>query len=306
MFEGLTSRFGSTLSKLRSRGKLSTSDIDDTFSEIRAALLDADVALEVVDQFIESAQSKSLELLKGLQAGTNQAQAVFDLIHSELVEILGGKTRRIRFAKNPPTVIMLAGLQGAGKTTLAAKLAKFLKEQGNTPLLVASDLQRPNAVTQLQVVGAEISVPVFAPEPGNGVGDPVKVARAGLEFAKQKLYNIVIVDTAGRLGVDQELMNEAIRVRDAISPDEILFVVDAMIGQDAVRTASAFSEGVGFDGVVLTKLDGDAKGGAALSIAKLTGKPILFASTGEKLGDFDTFHPERMASRILGMGDIAT
>ena len=306
MFEGLTSRFGSTLSKLRSRGKLSTSDIDDTFSEIRAALLDADVALEVVDQFIESAQSKSLELLKGLQAGTNQAQAVFDLIHSELVEILGGKTRRIRFAKNPPTVIMLAGLQGAGKTTLAAKLAKFLKEQGNTPLLVASDLQRPNAVTQLQVVGAEISVPVFAPEPGNGVGDPVKVARAGLEFAKQKLYNIVIVDTAGRLGVDQELMNEAISVRDAISPDEILFVVDAMIGQDAVRTASAFSEGVGFDGVVLTKLDGDAKGGAALSIAKLTGKPILFASTGEKLGDFDTFHPERMASRILGMGDIAT
>lgn len=306
MFEGLTSRFGSTLSKLRSRGKLSTSDIDDTFSEIRAALLDADVALEVVDQFIESAQSKSLELLKGLQAGTNQAQAVFDLIHSELVEILGGKTRRIRFAKNPPTVIMLAGLQGAGKTTLAAKLAKFLKEQGNTPLLVASDLQRPNAVTQLQVVGAEISVPVFAPEPGNGVGDPVKVARAGLEFAKQKLYNIVIVDTAGRLGVDQELMNEAIRVRDAINPDEILFVVDAMIGQDAVRTASAFSDGVGFDGVVLTKLDGDAKGGAALSIAKLTGKPILFASTGEKLGDFDTFHPERMASRILGMGDIAT
>ena len=306
MFEGLTSRFGSTLSKLRSRGKLSTSDIDDTFSEIRAALLDADVALEVVDQFIESAQSKSLELLKGLQAGTNQAQAVFDLIHSELVEILGGKTRRIRFAKNPPTVIMLAGLQGAGKTTLAAKLAKFLKEQGNTPLLVASDLQRPNAVTQLQVVGAEISVPVFAPEPGNGVGDPVKVASAGLEFAKQKLYNIVIVDTAGRLGVDQELMNEAISVRDAISPDEILFVVDAMIGQDAVRTASAFSEGVGFDGVVLTKLDGDAKGGAALSIAKLTGKPILFASTGEKLGDFDTFHPERMASRILGMGDIAT
>jgi signal recognition particle subunit SRP54 len=279
MFEGLTSRFGSTLSKLRSRGKLSTSDIDDTFSEIRAALLDADVALEVVNQFVESAQSKALELLEGLQAGTNQAQAVFDLIHSELVEILGGQARRIRFAKNPPTVIMLAGLQGAGKTTLAGKLAKYLKEQGNTPLLVASDLQRPNAVTQLQIVGGEISVPVFAPEPGNGIGNPVKVARAGLEFAKQKLHNIVIVDTAGRLGVDQELMNQAIEVRDAINPDEILFVVDAMIGQDAVRTANAFSEGVGFDGVVLTKLDGDAKGGAALSIAKLTGKPMKALDT---------------------------
>lgn len=306
MFEGLTSRFGSALSKLRSRGKLSTSDIEDTFDEIRNALLDADVALEVVNQFIEIAKAKSLELLKELQAGSNQAQAVFDLIHAELVEILGGQARRIRFAKNPPTVIMLAGLQGAGKTTLAGKLAKFLKEQGNTPLLVASDLQRPNAVTQLQIVGEQVSVPVFAPEPGNGVGDPVKVAKAGLDFAKQKLHNMVIVDTAGRLGVDEELMDEAISIRNAINPDEILFVVDAMIGQDAVRTANAFASGVGFDGVVLTKLDGDAKGGAALSIAKLTGKPILFASTGEKLSDFDTFYPERMASRILGMGDVAT
>lgn len=306
MFEGLTSRFGSALSKLRSRGKLSPSDIDDTFSEIRAALLDADVALEVVDQFVESARSKSLELLPSLQAGTNQAQAIFDLIHAELVETLGGEARRIRFAKNPPTVIMLAGLQGAGKTTLAGKLAKYLKEQGNTPLLVASDLQRPNAVTQLQIVGEQVSIPVFAPEPGNGVGDPVKVAKAGLDFARQKLHNMVIVDTAGRLGVDQELMNEAIAIRDAVKPDEILFVVDAMIGQDAVRTANAFSEGVGFDGVVLTKLDGDAKGGAALSIAKLTGKPILFASTGEKLNEFDIFYPERMASRILGLGDVAT
>lgn len=306
MFEGLTSRFGSALSKLRGRGKLSPSDIDDTFSEIRAALLDADVALEVVDQFVESARSKSLELLSSLQAGTNQAQAIFDLIHAELVETLGGEARRIRFAKNPPTVIMLAGLQGAGKTTLAGKLAKYLKEQGNTPLLVASDLQRPNAVTQLQIVGEQVSIPVFAPEPGNGVGDPVKVAKAGLDFARQKLHNMVIVDTAGRLGVDQELMNEAIAIRDAVKPDEILFVVDAMIGQDAVRTANAFSEGVGFDGVVLTKLDGDAKGGAALSIAKLTGKPILFASTGEKLNEFDIFYPERMASRILGLGDVAT
>ena len=306
MFEGLTSRFSGTFSKLRSRGKLSSSDINDTFSEIRDALLDADVALDVVNEFVENTQSKSLELLKDIQAGSNQAQAVFDLVHQELVSILGGAARRIRFAKNPPTVILLAGLQGAGKTTLAGKLAKHLKEQGNTPLLIASDLQRPNAVTQLQVVGEQVGVPVFAPEPGNGVGNPVKVAKDGLDFAKQKLHNMVIVDTAGRLGVDEDLMKEAIAIRDAVNPDEILFVVDAMIGQDAVRTAKAFGDGVGFDGVVLTKLDGDARGGAALSIAKLTGKPIFFASTGEKLSDFDVFYPERMASRILGMGDVAT
>ena len=306
MFEGLTSRFSGAFSKLRSRGKLSSSDINDTFSEIRDALLDADVALDVVNEFVENTQSKSLELLKDIQAGSNQAQAVFDLVHQELVSILGGATRRIRFAKNPPTVILLAGLQGAGKTTLAGKLAKHLKEQGNTPLLIASDLQRPNAVTQLQVVGEQVGVPVFAPEPGNGVGNPVKVAKDGLDFAKQKLHNMVIVDTAGRLGVDEDLMKEAIAIRDAVNPDEILFVVDAMIGQDAVRTAKAFGDGVGFDGVVLTKLDGDARGGAALSIAKLTGKPIFFASTGEKLSDFDVFYPERMASRILGMGDVAT
>ena len=306
MFEGLTSRFSGAFSKLRSRGKLSTSDINDTFAEIRDALLDADVALDVVNEFVENTQSKSLDLLKDLQAGTNQAQAIFDLVNAELVSVLGGAARRIRFAKNPPTVILLAGLQGAGKTTLAGKLAKYLKEQGNTPLLIASDLQRPNAVTQLQVVGEHVGVPVFAPEPGNGVGNPVKVAKEGLDFAKQKLHNIVIVDTAGRLGVDQDLMNEAIAIRDAVKPDEILFVVDAMIGQDAVRTAKAFGDGVGFDGVVLTKLDGDARGGAALSIARQTGKPIFFASTGEKLSDFDVFYPERMASRILGMGDVAT
>ena len=201
---------------------------------------------------------------------------------------------------------MLAGLQGAGKTTLAGKLAKFYAEQGNTPLLVASDLQRPNAVNQLQVVGESVGVPVFAPEPGNGVGNPVKVAEQGIAFAKSKLYNMVIVDTAGRLGVDEDLMREAIAIRDAISPDEILFVVDAMIGQDAVRTAQAFQDGVGFDGVVLTKLDGDARGGAALSITQLTGKPIMFSSNGEKLIDFDIFYPDRMASRILGLGDVAT
>ena len=252
MFEGLTSRFSGAFSRLRSRGKLSTSDINDTFAEIRDALLDADVALDVVNEFVENTQSKSLDLIKDLQAGTNQAQAIFDLVNAELVSVLGGAARRIRFAKNPPTVILLAGLQGAGKTTLAGKLAKYLKEQGNTPLLIASDLQRPNAVTQLQVVGQQVGVPVFAPEPGNGVGNPVKVAKDGLDFAKQKLHNIVIVDTAGRLGVDQELMNEAIAIRDAVKPDEILFVVDAMIGQDAVRTAKAFGDGVGFGAGVVS------------------------------------------------------
>ena len=306
MFDNLSSKFAGAFSALRSRGKISEKDIDATTSDIRQALLEADVALDVVESFTQKVHQRSLEVLPTLQSGTNQAQAIFDVVNQELTEILGGGARRIRFAKNPPTVIMLAGLQGAGKTTLAAKLAKFYKDQGDTPILVASDLQRPNAVNQLQVVGESAGVPVFAPEPGNGVGNPVKVAQEGIAFAKSKLHNIVIVDTAGRLGVDEELMKEAIAIRDAVNPDEILFVVDAMIGQDAVRTAKAFQEGVGFDGVVLTKLDGDARGGAALSIAALTGRPIMFASTGEKLSDFDIFYPDRMASRILGMGDVAT
>ena len=306
MFDTLSSKFAGAFSALRSRGKISEKDIDATTADIRLALLEADVALDVVESFTARIHQKSLEVLPTLQSGTNQAQAIFDVVNQELTQILGGGARRVRFAKNPPTVIMLAGLQGAGKTTLAAKLAKFYKDQGDTPILVASDLQRPNAVNQLQVVGEAAGVPVFAPEPGNGVGNPVKVAQDGIAFAKSKLHNIVIVDTAGRLGVDEELMKEAIAIRDAVNPDEILFVVDSMIGQDAVRTAKAFQDGVGFDGVVLTKLDGDARGGAALSIAALTGRPIMFASTGEKLVDFDIFYPERMASRILGMGDVAT
>ena len=306
MFEKLSERFTGALSLLRSRGKLSEKDIDAAVLEIRQALLEADVALEVTEQLVTQIGEKSRDILPTLQSGANQAQAVFEVINQELITLLGGGARRVRFAKNPPTVIMLAGLQGAGKTTLAAKLAHYFKESGETPLLVASDLQRPNAVNQLQVVGNSAGVPVFAPEPGNGVGDPVKVAEAGIKFAQSKMHSIVIVDTAGRLGVDQELMHEAISIRDAIKPQEILFVVDAMIGQDAVRTARAFEEGVGFDGVVLTKLDGDARGGAALSIASLCGRPIMFASTGEKLSDFDLFYPERMASRILGMGDVAT
>ncbi len=306
MFESLTNRFGSAISSLRSRGKISTADIETTCQQIREALLESDVAISVVEDFVKNIREKSLAILPTLQSGTNQAQVIFEIINSTLIEILGGQARRVRLAKNPPTVIMLAGLQGAGKTTLAGKLAKYFAQSGDTPLLVAADLQRPNAVTQLQVIGQSAGVPVFAPEAGNGVGNPVQVASDGLAFAKSKLYNIVIVDTAGRLGVDEDLMREAISIRDAINPDEILFVVDSMIGQDAVRTSQAFLDGVGFDGVVLTKLDGDARGGAALSIASMTKRPIMFVSTGEKLSDFDIFYPNRMASRILGMGDVAT
>ena len=306
MFESLASKFSGAFSSLRAKGKISQADIDTVCSQIRTALLDSDVAVQVVDKFILDVKEKSLGALPTLQSGSNQANAIFETVNKELVEILGGSTRRIRMAKNPPTVIMLAGLQGAGKTTLAGKLAKYFADQGDTPILVAADLQRPNAVTQLQVVGQSINIPVFAPEVGNGVGDAVTVAKAGVDHAKSKLHSVVIIDTAGRLGVDEELMKQASKVRDAVNPHEILFVVDAMIGQDAVPTAQAFLDGVGFDGVVLTKLDGDARGGAALSIASLTKRPIMFASTGEKMQDFDVFYPERMASRILGLGDVAT
>ena len=306
MFESLASKFSGAFSSLRAKGKISAADIDTVCSQIRTALLDSDVAVQVVDKFILDVKEKSLGALPTLQSGSNQANAIFEIVNKELVEILGGSTRRIRMAKNPPTVIMLAGLQGAGKTTLAGKLAKYFADQGDTPILVAADLQRPNAVTQLQVVGQSINIPVFAPEVGNGVGDAVTVAKAGVDHAKSKLHSVVIIDTAGRLGVDEELMKQASKVRDAVNPHEILFVVDAMIGQDAVPTAQAFLDGVGFDGVVLTKLDGDARGGAALSIASLTKRPIMFASTGEKMQDFDVFYPERMASRILGLGDVAT
>jgi len=306
MFESLGSRFSGAFGALRSRGKISASDIDATCLEIKQALLEADVALNVVDSFVEAIGQKSKTALSTIQSGSNQAQAIFEIVSAELTKILGGGARRVRFAKKPPTVIMLAGLQGAGKTTLAGKLAKFYKDQGNTPLLVACDLQRPGAVNQLQVVGESVGVPIFAPEIGNGEGNPVKVAESAIAFAKSKLFNMVIVDTAGRLGVDSELMNQAISIRKAIDPDEVIFVVDAMTGQDAVRTAKAFQEGVGFDGVALTKLDGDARGGAALSITQMTGLPIMFASTGEKMADFDIFYPERMASRILGLGDVAT
>jgi len=304
MFEALGQKFSNLFSGLR--GKISESDLNNFAQEIKIALLESDVAQSVAENFASQILKIADERADEINKSTNPAQKIFEIVNSQLTQTLGGSARRLRFAKTGPTIILLTGLQGAGKTSLAGKLAKYLKDQGNTPLLVASDLQRPNAVTQLQVVGDSIKVPVFAPEPGNGVGDPVVVAKAGVQFAKDKVHNFVIVDTAGRLGIDQELMQQAIKVRDAISPDEIFFVVDAMIGQDAVKTAQAFADGVGFDAVVLTKLDGDARGGAALSIVELTGKPIIFAATGEKVGDFDLFYPDRMASRILGMGDVAS
>ena len=306
MFDSLSSKFSDLFGSLRRKGRITPEDIESTCQELRTALLEADVALSVTEGFVEKIRSRSLERLPEIRQSTNQSEEIYSIINQELIAILGGQGRRIRYAKTGPTIIMLAGLQGSGKTTLAGKLARFLKEEGNTPLLVAADLQRPNAVTQLQVLAESISVPIFAPEAGNGVGDPVKVAKSAITYAKEKVHNVVIVDTAGRLGIDTELMQQASSIKDAINPSEILFVVDAMMGQDALTTSLAFLEGVGFDGVVLTKLDGDAKAGAALSIVEVTGKPILFTSSGEKLTDFDYFYPERMASRILGLGDIAT
>jgi signal recognition particle subunit SRP54 len=304
VFATLQDRLAATFKDLRGKGRLSDADIDATCREIRIALLEADVALPVVKDFIAAIKERA----RGAEvsAALNPAQQVVKIVNEELVKILGGETRRLRFAKTPPTVILLAGLQGTGKTTLAGKLARWLREQGSSPLLVAADLQRPNAVTQLEVVAGQAGVAVYAPEPGNGVGDPVDVARRGVAEARRRLHDVVLIDTAGRLGIDADLMAQAADIRDAVRPDETLFVVDAMIGQDAVTTARAFLDGVGFDGVVLTKLDGDARGGAALSVAQVTGRQVMFASNGEKMSDFDVFHPDRMASRILGMGDMLT
>jgi signal recognition particle subunit SRP54 len=304
MFEALGQRFTSLFSGLR--GKVSQAQLVEFSSDIKNALLDSDVALLVADKFSKQVLEEFNNQAETINKSTNPSQKIFEIVNLQLTQILGGSERRLKFAKVAPTVILLTGLQGAGKTSLAGKLANYLKQQGNTPVLVAADLQRPNAVNQLQVVGESTKIPVFAPEPGNGIGDPISVAKAGVKFAKEKLHNFVIIDTAGRTGVDQELMNQVKSIRDAVTPDEIFFVVDAMTGQDAAVTAKAFADGVGFDAVVLTKLDGDARGGAALSIVEITGKPIIFASTGEKIADFDLFYPDRMASRILGMGDVAS
>ncbi len=303
-FGTLSDRLVDTFKNLRTKGRLSASDVDGTVREIRRALLEADVALEVVKKFTADVRERALS--DEVNRALNPAQQVVQIVNEELVGILGGEQRKLQFAKTPPSIIMLAGLQGSGKTTFAGKLAKKLKGDGHTPLLIAADLQRPNAVNQLQVVGEQAGATVYAPEPGNGVGDPVKVAKNGVELARQKQHDIVIIDTAGRLGVDEELMKQASKIRRATDPDEVLFVIDSLTGQDAVNTARAFQEGVDFTGVVLSKLDGDSKGGAALSVASVTGRPIIFASNGETLDALEEFHPDRMASRILDLGDVLT
>jgi signal recognition particle subunit SRP54 len=297
MFESLTDRFEGILTRLRNRGRLTEADVDEVLREIRTALLEADVEIGVVRGFVEAVRSRcvGLELAQTLSPG----QQVVKIVDEELVGILGGETLRVTYAGRPPTVVLLAGLQGSGKTTTSAKLARWFKQQGRNPLLVGADLQRPAAVEQLRVLGAQAGISVFS-EPG----DPVGVAAAGVEEARRLGRDVVVVDTAGRLAIDDELMEEIRRISGAVDPHYTFLVIDAMTGQDAVSTAAAFHQTLSLDGVVLTKLDGDARGGAALSVKEVVGRPIAFASTGEKLDDFDLFHPDRMADRILGMGDV--
>ena len=299
MFDSLSDRFEGIFKRLRSRGVLTEKDIDEVAREIRLALLEADVNVRVVKSFIARVKERAngAEVAKSL----SPAQQVIKIVHEELVEALGGTTGKLVINPQPPTVVMLSGLQGSGKTTASAKLARHLERDGKRVLLVGADLQRPAAVEQLRVLGQRIDVPVFSQ-----ASDPVSVARAGVAEATRLGRNVVIVDTAGRLQVDADLMDELRHVRDAVKPDNSLLVVDAMTGQEAVNVAEAFENAIGLDGVILTKLDGDARGGAALSVKEVIGHPILFAGVGEKLDEFEAFHPDRMASRILGMGDVLT
>jgi signal recognition particle subunit SRP54 len=302
MFDALSDRFDGIFTRLRSRGRLNEKDVDEIAREIRLALLEADVNVKVVKQFI--ARVKERANGADVQKSLSPAQQVIKIVHEELVNTLGGVTGKLEMSSKPPTVVMLAGLQGSGKTTAAGKLARMLKSQGLGVLLVAADLQRPAAVEQLRVLGRQLDLPVWTAPDGHT--DPVEVARTSLHEAARLGKNLVIVDTAGRLQVDTDLMTELRHVRDAVNPTDTLLVVDAMTGQEAVNVATAFDEAVGLDGVILTKIDGDARGGAALSVKDVVGKPILFVGTGEKLEDFEAFHPDRMASRILGMGDVLT
>ena len=298
-FEGLSSRLQEITRKIRGKARITESDLKEMLREVKLALLEADVNYKIVKDFIATIQEKALgqDVLKSLTPG----QQVVKIVKDELVELLGGQTSQINFTPNPPTIIMLVGLQGSGKTTTAGKLANILRKQGKKPLLVACDVYRPAAIKQLQVVGAQLNIPVFANENSK---DVVHIARQALSVAMSKLNDVVILDTAGRLHIDEELMQELKNLKANIKPHEILLVVDSMTGQDAVNVAQSFSDNVGIDGIVLTKLDGDTRGGAALSVKKVTGKPIKFAATGEKLSDIEVFHPDRMAQRILGMGDI--
>jgi signal recognition particle subunit SRP54 len=299
MFETLSDRFDGIFRKLRSRGKLTDNDVDEVARELRVALLEADVNVRVARDFINRVKERArgAEVAKSL----SPAQQVIKIVNEELVTTLGGSTGKLTVASRPPTVVMMAGLQGSGKTTASAKLARLLKTQGRRPLLVGADLQRPAAVQQLRVLGQRVEVPVFSEST-----DPVAVAQGSLEEAARLGRDVVIVDTAGRLQIDAELMDELRHVRDAVHPHDTLLVVDAMTGQEAVNVATEFDSAVGLTGVVLTKIDGDARGGAALSVKEVVGKPILFAGTGEKLDEFEPFHPDRMATRILGMGDVLT
>jgi signal recognition particle subunit SRP54 len=300
MFESLTDRFDAVFTRLRGRGRLTEADVDEAMREIRLALLQADVNLRVVRGFIDRVRERLVGM--DLSGSLTPGQQVIKVVHDELRGILGGETLRLTYAPRPPTVILLAGLQGAGKTTAAGKLAAWYKrKEGRNPLLVAADLQRPAAVEQLRVLGAQAGVPVYSE-----ASDPVTVASKGLQEAQRLGRDVLIVDTAGRLSIDTELMDEVRRVSEAVTPTYTFLVIDAMTGQDAVATAEAFHRTLELDGVILTKVDGDARGGAALSVKEVVGRPIVFASTGEKQDDFELFHPDRMADRILGMGDVLT
>ena len=298
-FEGLSSRLQEITRKLKGQARISESDLKEMLREVKLALLEADVNYKIVKQFINTIQEKALgqDVLKSLTPG----QQVIKIVKDELVELLGGTESKINFTPNPPTVIMLVGLQGSGKTTTAGKLANLLRKQGKKPLLVACDVYRPAAIKQLQVIGNQLNIPVHANENSK---DVVHIAKQAMNLAISKMNDVVILDTAGRLHIDEELMQELKNVKSNVKPHEILLVVDSMTGQDAVNVATSFNENIGIDGVILTKLDGDTRGGAALSVKEVTGRPIKFAATGEKLNDIENFHPERMASRILGMGDI--
>ncbi len=299
MFDALSDRFDGIFKRLRGKGRLSEADIDEVLREIRTALLEADVNVGVARTVVGRIREACLGL--DLSKSLTPSQLVIKIVNAELVAALGGETLKMTYASKPPTVVLMAGLQGSGKTTNAAKLAKWFKGQGRQPLLVGADLQRPAAVEQLRTLGRSIDVPVWS-EPT----DPVSVARRGVDEARRLGRNVVIVDTAGRLAIDAEMMDEVRRISEAIDPDYTFLVVDAMTGQDAVTVAESFNETLSLDGVIMSKMDGDARGGAALSVKEVIGKPIAFASTGEKLDAFEQFHPDRMASRILGMGDVLT
>ena len=298
-FEGLSSRLQEITRKLKGKARITESDLKEVLREVKFALLDADVNYKIVKDFVKVIEEKALgqDVLKSLTPG----QQVIKIVKDELVDLLGGESSKINFSSNPPTIIMLVGLQGSGKTTTAGKLANLIRKQGKNPLLVACDVYRPAAIKQLQVVGKQLNVPVYANEQTK---DVVMIAKQAMNVAMSKLNDVIILDTAGRLHIDEELMQELKDLKSSVKPHEILLVVDSMTGQDAVNVAETFNNNLGIDGVVLTKLDGDTRGGAALSVKKVTGKPIKFAATGEKLSDIEEFHPDRMASRILGMGDV--